>query len=75
MVTKEKVEKLIANGQCRLLPSQTEICISIVNRIYRKMKVGIQFSEIQVHEELVIVNGHHRYIASMLTGKQISGVP
>lgn len=37
------------------------------------MKAGIRFADITVHDG-VIVNGHHRYIASLLTDFEVGQV-
>lgn len=38
------------------------------------MKLGIKFSGVQVCEGMII-NGHHRYIASLLSGCSIENYP
>ena len=52
------------------MPSQKRICLPIINRMVRKMQNEIRFADIIVHEK-IIVNGHHRYLASLLAGTEV----
>ncbi|MGB0880722.1 MAG: hypothetical protein ACPGTO_09165, partial [Polaribacter sp.] len=49
-----------------LITTQNKICLPIINRIYKKMRNGIKFDAIKVCDTLII-DGHHRYISSILT--------
>lgn len=64
-ITKEIVVELLQRGELELKPTQNKVCIPIINRIYKKMCIGIVFSSISVADGLII-DGHHRYIASLL---------
>lgn len=60
----------LESNQIKLMPSQKRICLPIINRMVRKMKSNIRFADILTCEG-VIVNGHHRYIASLIAGVNI----
>jgi hypothetical protein len=51
--------------------SQKKLCLPIISRLYKKMKNGIQFTEIKIDDGL-ICDGHHRYIASLLANVNIA---
>ena len=57
--------ELLAAGNFTLQPTQNKLCFPILQRIHYKMKIGVPFENINVHEGLLI-NGHHRYICSLL---------
>ena len=63
--TREFILNIISQKDKLYVSSQSRLCIPIINRIYRKMLVGIRFTEIKVDNGL-ICDGHHRYIASLL---------
>ncbi|MBX3163815.1 MAG: hypothetical protein KF900_04995 [Bacteroidetes bacterium] len=64
-IHKEDILKLFGAKEFDFKPTQAAVCVPIVNRIYKKMKIGIKFDGIKVYEGLII-DGHHRYIASLL---------
>ncbi len=64
------VEDLLKSGSLELGAIQNEICLPILQRIYKKMKLGIEFDNIRVRDSR-IVNGHHRYICSILSKTEI----
>jgi hypothetical protein len=66
----EFVQKHIENNKFDLYSSHTKICLPIVYRIYQKMIIGIRFSGIKVDKDLII-DGHHRYLASSLAGTEL----
>lgn len=51
--------------------SQKTLCLPIISRLYKKMKIGIKFTEIKIDNGL-ICDGHHRYIASLLANVNIA---
>lgn len=67
IITQEIITKFIQENNIVLKSTQPKLCISIVNRIYHKMLLGIKFDAIKVHQTLVC-DGHHRYLASLLAG-------
>lgn len=73
-ITQKTIEDFILKTDIRLIASQQKLCIPIINRIYHKMKFGIRFSPIKVCDNLII-DGHHRYISSLLAGIEIENIP
>jgi hypothetical protein len=73
-ITLEILEELFASRTPSLLATQKRLCLPVINRIYKKMRAGIFFSGIKVHNGC-ICDGHHRYIASVLAGYQIDQQP
>jgi len=73
-VNKDEVLGLLQGGKIVLRPSQERISFPIVHRIYKKLKIGLKFDSIQVAEKSIIVNGHHRYLASLPADVKIERV-
>ncbi len=73
-ITKEIIEQFFSEQKIELKCTQTRLCIPIVDRIYRKMGIGLLFPEIKVSERL-ICDGHHRYVASLIAERPIETVP
>lgn len=73
-ITKEQVLKFVSENHIELNSTHQKLCIPIINRIYRKMLVGIKFAEIKVGNGC-ICDGHHRYLASLLAKYFIETVP
>jgi hypothetical protein len=73
-VTKEIIQTLILNTEIEFNSTQRKLCLPIIDRIHRKMLVGIKFSAIKVDDNL-ICDGHHRYLASLLANITIEKVP
>lgn len=69
-LTSNHVRNLLDSGLLKLSAIQGEICWPIVHRIYKKMKIGINFDNIRVNGTR-IVDGHHRYICSILAKVEI----
>jgi len=68
------INKLIEEQKLSLKPTQNRVCIPIVFRIYKKMRVGIKFTGIKVDGDLII-DGHHRFLASILAGFDLEKFP
>ena len=73
-ITKEYVETILKDQKITLKSTQKKLCFPIINRIYKKMKSGIKFSAIKVDENLII-DGHHRYIASIMAEVPLELIP
>jgi hypothetical protein len=73
-ITKEYVESILKDQKITLKSTQKKLCFPIINRIYKKMKSGIKFSAIKVDENLII-DGHHRYIASIMAEVPLELIP
>jgi len=73
-ITKEQLLKFVTGHQLELSSTHQKLCIPIINRIYRKMLIGIKFAEIKVSNSC-ICDGHHRYLASLLAKYPIGMIP
>jgi hypothetical protein len=62
---KEVLIEYLRNNNIQLIPSHEKLCFPIIERIFRKMSIGLKFSSIRVSDQLII-DGHHRYLASLL---------
>ena len=67
LISIDELKAFLKSGEFKFIPTQSKLCLPIIQRIHYKMKLGIDFESISVHESL-IVNGHHRYISSLLAG-------
>lgn len=65
-ITKEIVVEYINKNEIELASTHTRLSIPIINRIYKKMMGGIKIPAIKV-EGNFICDGHHRYVASLLS--------
>jgi len=70
----EFVFEFVKSGKIELKSTHERLCFPIINRLYRKMKIGVKFSGIRVDGELII-DGHHRYLASLLAGVSLEMYP
>lgn len=66
----KELNAFLATEAFELNATQTKLCFPIIQRIHLKMRHGIPFSNIAVCDSLII-NGHHRYICSMLLKNEI----
>lgn len=73
-ITHAQISIYILENEIELSSTQPRLCIPIIERIYRKMTLGIHFSEIKVEGNL-ICDGHHRYFASLLAKLKIDRIP
>lgn len=73
-ITKKVIQDLIHKTDIGLNSTHKKLCIPIINRIYKKMLAGINFSAIKVDNNL-ICDGHHRYLASLLANFSIERIP
>lgn len=73
-IHKTIIETHLSLGKFIYLPSQKKLCLPIIERLYNKMLLGIQFSEIKVYDDLII-DGHHRYFAASLAKTKIESSP
>ncbi len=73
-ITKNIIQKYIKAHQIELFPTQAKLCIPIIDRLYKKMSAGINFSGIKVNNGL-ICDGHHRYIAALLANFKLEQIP
>lgn len=75
MIDKKMFLKKLDGLDKTLLPNQPKISIPILRRIYLKMQYGIKFNAIKVHSDKTIIDGHHRYISSVIAGLELERVP
>lgn len=73
-ITIEIIKKHLETNEIALSSTHHELSVPIINRIYQKMIHDIKFNNIQVFENLII-DGHHRYVSSLLANKSIGSVP
>jgi hypothetical protein len=64
-INKEIILKSIKESENILITTHKKLCLPIINRIYKKMINGIKFDDIKTCEG-VIIDGHHRYVSSLL---------
>ncbi len=69
-ISMNDVLELIKTKEFELKSTHNRLCLPIIGRIYKKMVLGIKFSGINVDQNLII-DGHHRYLASKLAGIQL----
>jgi hypothetical protein len=68
------IEELLKCSDFELQATQHRLSFPILLRLYTKMKSGIRFEDIKVHGNLII-DGHHRYIASIVANYKLGVVP
>jgi hypothetical protein len=67
LFTEQDVFEFLSKNSIELKATQGKICLPILNRLCKKMTIGIKFPNIKTIDGL-IVDGHHRYLASILLG-------
>jgi hypothetical protein len=73
-LTKDKVKDFLVSNTFEYKATQNKLSFPILLRIYKKLKIGVKFSEIKIGDKLVI-DGHHRYLASILADVEIATLP
>lgn len=74
LITAEYLKEFITKHKIELTPTQSKLCIPIIQRMCQKMLKGIKFDDIKICDNLII-DGHHRYVSSLLTDIQFTSVP
>ena len=69
-ITSKQIVELLKKKDLLFYSSHDKLSLPIINRISKKMAHGIKFDAIKVCDNLII-DGHHRYISSVLTDKKI----
>jgi len=72
-ITAEFIKEFIESGKITLVATQPKLCIPIINRMCQKMSYGIKFDDIKIYDDLII-DGHHRYLSSLITDFEIGQV-
>lgn len=73
-ISLEIVLNLVKEDKFVLKSTHESLCYPIIERIYKKMTIGIKFQGIKVDGDLII-DGHHRYLASILAGISLERYP
>lgn len=73
-ITQEIIVEFMLKNEIELSSTHTKLCLPIVNRIFKKMSIGIKFPDIKVENNL-ICDGHHRYIASLISNFPLERIP
>ena len=73
-ISKEFVLEYLKGSKKDLKSTHDKLCFPVINRIYKKMSIGIKFPSIKVDGDLII-DGHHRYLASLLVQTTLDTVP
>lgn len=73
-VENELLKELLRGDKLKLKSTHQRLCLPIIHRIYKKMLLGIKFPSIKIYDDLII-DGHHRYLASLLAGKTLETSP
>ncbi len=73
-ITSATIRRYIAKEKLLLSATQEKLCLPVINRIFKKMCVGIKFPPIKVKDNL-ICDGHHRYVAAHLANFKLEMVP
>lgn len=73
-ISLEIVSEFVKKSNIDLKSTHERLCFPVIMRLYKKMKIGIRFSGIKVDGDLII-DGHHRYLASLLAGVCLERYP
>ena len=73
MIKNHTILEILSSKTLDLNATQNKLSIPIINRIYKKMKFGLKFDAIKVYNNLII-DGHHRYISSVLANIELERV-
>ncbi|GAA4205443.1 hypothetical protein GCM10022289_24880 [Pedobacter jeongneungensis] len=73
-INSEIISEYLKSERVKLLSTHNKLSIPIINRMYRKMVNGINFDNIKVCDNLII-DGHHRYISSILADIDLGWIP
>lgn len=65
-INSEALLEVLKRTDKPLISTHDKLCLPIINRIYKKMINGIKFDDIKICGKLII-DGHHRYVSSLLT--------
>lgn len=72
-IKKDKIIQNLKEKELHLIATHKKLSIPIINRIYKKMVNGISFDAIKICDNLII-DGHHRYVSSLLANTNLSKV-
>ncbi len=69
-INKADILTALEDSKDSLISTHKRLCLPLIIRMYKKMENGIKFDAIKVSES-TIVDGHHRYVASVLAGQNL----
>ena len=69
-IKKAAILKALETSKDSLISTHKRLCLPLIIRMYKKMENGIKFDAIKVSDS-TIVDGHHRYVASVLAGHHL----
>ena len=69
-ITKGTLTNFLNNNSVEFKSTHHTLSLPIINRIFKKMVNGIKFDDIKICDDLII-DGHHRYISSLIAGVEI----
>lgn len=72
-ITLKGIKIFIEHNEITLKSTHQKLSLPVIKRIYKKMVNGIKFDDIKICENLVI-DGHHRYISSLLAETEIGKI-
>lgn len=75
---RKQLDEFLKNGGHRYKTVQSTICFFVVERIYRRVKLGYgkHFGAVRIDEEEgLIIDGNHRYIAYEMAGFTYDIIP
>jgi hypothetical protein len=67
---RKNIRNFIINNKIEFKSTHNRLSLPIINRIYKKMVNGIKFDDIKICDNLII-DGHYRYISSIMAGIEI----
>jgi len=70
LISSAEVKAFLKANVFEYTATQPKLCFPIIQRIHYKIKLGIDFENINV-ADLSVINGHHRYICLLLAGKTV----
>ena len=72
-ISAENILEFIIHNEFEFTSTHKKLSVPIINRIYKKMLLGIKFNSIRVHGNQII-DGHHRYIGSKLANISVESI-
>lgn len=69
-ITQKVIHDFLEDHSLKYKSTHNRLSLPIINRIYKKMVHGIKFDDIKICDDLII-DGHHRYISSLMAEVEI----
>lgn len=73
-ITSDYLKRFLKENKIELTSTHSRLSTPIIRRMCHKMDFGIKFGDIKVCDNLII-DGHHRYVSSLITNFGIARVP